>query len=78
VPAAMEPKVHELWRRRVLARGRVTRNERGQAIRISIEGFELLPEDDRARAPVDELLGIDQDWTGGQDVDEYVREARRA
>jgi hypothetical protein len=77
VPASMEHEVHELWRRRVLARGRVTRNERGQAVRINIEGFELLPEDDGGRAPVDELFGIDPDWTGGQDVDEYVREARR-
>ena len=78
VPAAMESQVHELWRRRVLARGRVTRNGRGQVVRINIEGFELLPEDGGARVPVDELLGIDQDWIGGQDVDEYVREARRA
>ena len=78
IPAAMEPQVHLLWRHRVLARGRVTRNERGQAVRISIEDFEQLAEDDSARAPVDELLGIDPDWTGGQDVDQYVREARRA
>ncbi|MGH3405889.1 MAG: hypothetical protein ACRDRJ_25840 [Streptosporangiaceae bacterium] len=78
VPAAMESQVHQLWRRRVLARGRVTRNGRGQIVRINVEGFELLPEDDRARASVDELCGIDQDWIDGQDVDEYVREARRA
>jgi hypothetical protein len=78
VPSAMEPEVQQLWRRRVLARGRVTRNKRGQAVRIDIEAFELLPQDDRDRAPVDELLGIDPDWIGGQDVDEYVREARRA
>ena len=78
VPAAMESQVHELWRRRVLARGRVTRNGRGQIVRISIEGFELLPEDDSARVSVDELLGADPGWIGGQDVDEYVREARRA
>ena len=78
VPASMEPHVHELWRHRVLARGRVTRNARGQAVRIRIEGFELLPEDDSARASVDDVLGIDRNWTGGQDVDEYVREARRA
>jgi hypothetical protein len=78
MPAAMEPEAHELWRHRVLARGQVTRNERGQAVRINIEGFERLPEDDHARAPVEDLLGIDRDWTGGQNVDEYVREARRA
>jgi hypothetical protein len=78
VPAVMESQVHELWRRRVLARGRVTRNGRGQIVRISIDGFELLPEDDSARAPVEKLLGIDHDWTDGQTVDEYVREARRA
>jgi hypothetical protein len=77
LPAAMEPAVHELWRHRVLARGRVTRNERGQPVRINIDGFELLPEDDGARAPVDQLLGLDRDWIAGQPVDEYVREARR-
>jgi hypothetical protein len=78
MPSAMEPEAHELWRHRVLATGRVTRNERGQPVRINIEGFERLPEDDSTRAPVRELLGIDPGWLGGQDVDEYVREARRA
>jgi hypothetical protein len=77
IPAAMEPEVRKLWRRRVLAIGQVMRNERGQPVRISIESFEQLPEDDSARAPVDQLLGIDRDWTSGQSVDEYVREARR-
>jgi hypothetical protein len=78
VPAAMEPQVQALWRRRVLAHGSVTRNERGQIVRIRIERFELLPENDDERAPVSELLGIDRSWTGAQSVDEYVREARRA
>lgn len=78
MPAEMEPEVRELWRRRVLARGRITRNKRGQAVRIRIEAFELLPEDDSYRASVNELLGADPDWLGGQDVHEYVREARRA
>lgn len=29
------------------------------------------------RASVDDLLGADPDWPGGQDVDDYIREARR-
>ncbi len=78
VRAAMEHQVQALWRRRVLAHGSVTRNERGQVVRIKIDRFELLPQDDSERASVGELLGIDRDWTGGQSVDEYVREARRA
>jgi hypothetical protein len=77
LPAEMEPQIHGLWRRRVLATGLVTRNERGQAVRIKIDGFELLPEDDRGRASVDELFGMAPDWIDGQNVDEYVREARR-
>jgi hypothetical protein len=78
LPASMEHQVHNLWLTRVLAKGQVTRNERGQAVRINIEDFETLPVDDRNRVATDELLGIDRDWTNGKSVDEYVREARRA
>jgi hypothetical protein len=78
IPAAMEQEVQKLWRHRVLAYGQVTRNGRGQPIRIKIERFELLPEDDSERVSVDELLGIDPHWTGDQSVDEYVQGARRA
>jgi hypothetical protein len=74
----MEDEVHRYWRRRVLAIGKVTRNERGQVVRIAIERFESLPENDNERAPVSELLGIDPDWLAGQNVDDYVREVRRA
>jgi hypothetical protein len=58
VPASMESEVQKLWRHRVLAHGFVTRNSRGQPIRIRIERFELLPEDDSERASVNELLGL--------------------
>ena len=78
LPMWMEDEAKGYWRHRVLAVGQVTRNERGQVVRISIERFEPLPESDEARAPVRELLGIDPDWLGGQSVDEYIREARRA
>lgn len=33
--------------------------------------------DQQGRAPVEDLLGADPDRLGGQDVDTYIREARR-
>lgn len=78
VPADMEEQAKGYWLKRVLARGRVTRNERGQAVRIQINHLELLPQDDSGRAAVSDLLGADPGWLGGQAVDDYLREARRA
>ncbi len=75
---AMEAEVHRLWGHRVLAFGQVTRNDRGQAVRITIERFAELPENDDDRASARDLLGISPEWIGDQSVDEYVREARRA
>jgi hypothetical protein len=33
--------------------------------------------DEQGRAPVEDLLGADPDYLGGQSVDDYIREARR-
>lgn len=75
--ADMAEEAHDLyWRKRVIAKGEVTRNRRGQAVRMEIEELEEFGE--RGRASVDDLLGIAPDWLGGQDVDEYIEEARRA
>ncbi|MFC0861898.1 hypothetical protein ACFHYQ_06280 [Sphaerimonospora cavernae] len=74
----MQETVEKFWRHRVLARGMVTRNERGQVVRIQIEHLEGLPEDDSSRAPVSHVLESDPEWLGGQSVDDYLREARRA
>ncbi|WP_242892384.1 hypothetical protein [Actinomadura litoris] len=79
LPADKAAEVHDhFWRTRVLARGQVTRNDRGQTISISIEHLEQLPGEPDQRAPLEEILGADPDWLGGQNVDEYLREARRA
>lgn len=79
LPSEMADEAHDrYWRRRVLASGRVKRNDSGQAVRIKIDGLELLPEDDNERAPVADLIGSDPDWLDGQSVDEYIREVRRA
>ncbi|MEU8804776.1 hypothetical protein [Spirillospora sp. NPDC048819] len=79
ISADMADEAHDkFWRRRVLASGRILRNERGQAVRIKIDNLELLPEDDLRRASVNDVLGADDDWLGGQAVDDYIREARRA
>lgn len=79
IPADMADVAHEtFWRRRVLAIGKISRNGQGQPVRIKIERLELLPDDDSGRASPDELLGAAPDWLGGQAVDDYIREARRA
>ncbi|MEU9884851.1 hypothetical protein [Sphaerisporangium sp. NPDC051011] len=74
----MEAAMQRFWRQRVLARGLITRNKRGQIVRIRIDHIEPLPQDDDKRAAVSELLGADPDWLGGQDVDAYLHEERRA
>ncbi|SFJ57507.1 hypothetical protein SAMN05216275_11039 [Streptosporangium canum] len=78
LPAEMQTVVESMWRKRVLARGTIWRNDRGQVVKIEIEHLELLPEEPEALAPVSELLGIAPDWLGGQSVDDYIREVRRA
>ncbi|WP_433367945.1 hypothetical protein [Streptosporangium sp. CA-115845] len=73
LPAEMQTVVESMWRRRVLARGTVWRNDRGQVIKIDIEHLEPLPEEPTTPAPVSELLGIAPDWLGGQSVDGCAR-----
>lgn len=65
------------WGHRVTVRGRITRNARGQAFRISITDLELLPDDDSGRPTTADLLGADPNWTGGLSVDEFMAQARR-
>lgn len=73
----LRDKVHAAWGHRVTVRGRITRNARGQAFRITIADLELLPEDDSGRPSTAALLGADPDWTGGLSVDEFMDRARR-
>lgn len=62
---------------RVRALGLVTRNKRGQVLRVDIERVEPLPDD--AGAPsVDDLVGIAPWYTGGQSTDAYLRSVRGA
>lgn len=65
------------WGHRVTVRGRITRNARGQAIRIAISDLELMPDDDSGRPSTADLLGADPEWTGGLSVDEFMNRARR-
>lgn len=78
VPESLEEGLRVLWRHRVLAGGKVTRNERGQALRIDVEHLEALPDDDLGRPRTEQVLGVDRDWLGGRAVDEYLREVRGA
>lgn len=62
---------------RVRALGLLTRNKRGQALRVDIERVEPLP--DEAGAPsVDELAGIAPWYTGDQSTEAYLRSVRGA
>ncbi len=70
--------MRDAWGHRVALLGRVTRNDRGQAVRIDANSIERLPEDSSGRPSTASLLGASPDWLGGRDVDDYIREARRA
>lgn len=62
---------------RVRALGQVTRNHRGQILRVDIDRVEVLT--DLPDVPlVDELAGIAPWYTGEQSTDDYVRSVRGA
>ncbi|MEV4747570.1 hypothetical protein AB0K21_14440 [Streptosporangium sp. NPDC049248] len=46
-------------------------------VKIDIEPLEPFPEEPVTPALVAELLGIAPDWLDGQNVDDYIRDARR-
>lgn len=73
----MSDTLRNSWGHRVTVRGRITRNARGQAFRISITDLERLPDDDSGRPSTSALLGVDPDWAGGLTVDEFMDGARR-
>jgi hypothetical protein len=62
---------------RVLVGGPLTRNEVGQVIRIELVDLEILADDFRVPT-VDDILGIDAQWTGGLSTDEYLERVRGA
>lgn len=76
IAESMAEDLRLLWRHRVLAGGKVRRNQRGQVIRIEIDRIERMPEDNSGRPDTDDLLGVAPNWLGGQDVDEYLRRLR--
>nr|WP_218681144.1 hypothetical protein [Rhodococcus qingshengii] len=77
-PESMEEQIRELFGHRVLAGGIVTRNERGQAIRIEMKRLEQIENGASGRPSTDELLGIAPDWLGNLSVDEYIAGVRGA
>ena len=62
---------------RVRALGDITRNRRGQILRVAIERIELLPGVPVVPS-VDELVGIAAWYTGDQSTEEYLRSVRGA
>lgn len=77
VSGKLSDTLRKSWGHRVTVRGRITRNARGQAIRVAITGLELLPDDDSGRPSTAELLGADPEWTGGLSVGDFMDRARR-
>lgn len=69
--------MREALGRRVRALGEITRNRRGQILRVAIERIELLP-DVPAVPSVDDLVGIASWYTGDQSTEEYLRSVRGA
>lgn len=63
--------------RRVRAFGEVTRNPRGQILRVDVDRVELLPEP-RDVPSVDDLVGIAPWYTGEQSTDNFLRSVRGA
>jgi hypothetical protein len=78
VPEAMAEELRDAWRHRVVLRGKVRRNSRGQAIRIDVDAIERLPPGDSSRPDPAKLLGVGADWLDGLTVDDFVREVRDA
>jgi hypothetical protein len=63
--------------RRVIASGRVFRNMAGDAIRVRLRSITPLP--DNADLPgVDEIVGLDPEFTGDMTTEEYMRHLRDA
>jgi hypothetical protein len=65
------------WGHRVAASGPLTRNERGQVVKMEIHRIERVPEDNLGRPNTDDLLGISPNWTGDMSTAEFLRQARR-
>jgi len=76
VPERMAEVLRDAWRHRVLLTGKVRRNAYGQAIRIDVDGLELLPEGNSGRPSVEAVLGAGADWLDGMDVDTFMDEVR--
>jgi hypothetical protein len=77
IPAERVDEVAGAFGHRVLVGGPLTRNELGQVIRIEL--VDLLVQPDDFRVPtVDEILGIDPNWTGELTTDEYLARVRGA
>ncbi|MDI3195427.1 hypothetical protein QK290_13480 [Pseudarthrobacter sp. AL07] len=66
------------WNHRVLVGGLITRNGRGQALKIEIDQLERLPENDLGMPSPAELLGIAPTWLNGENVDDYMGSIRGA
>jgi hypothetical protein len=77
-PLAMADQLRPAWPGRVTVRGRITRNARGQAVKISISDVERLPSDDSGVPSTRDLLGVAPDWTGGLSVEEFLARRNRA
>ena len=77
IPATRIDEVTSAFGHKVLVGGPLTRNELGQVIHIELVDLEVQPDDFRVPT-VDEILGIDPEWTGGLSIDDYLARVRGA
>lgn len=77
VPSERTDALKALWNSRVLVGGPLKRNERGQAVSMTLEYLESYSGYDDVRLDASSLCGIAPDWTDGMDPIDWVRAIRR-
>ena len=71
----MKQKVIDALGRRVYATGEIKRDSSGRPKEIMVQDFEVLPED-KDLPKLEDIYGIDPDFTGGSSPEEYLRRLR--
>lgn len=73
---SLTEELRQAWRHRVRLGGKIKRNARGQAIQITVDQIERLPEDNRGRPRTSDLLGAAPDWIDGRTTEQWLEEVR--
>ena len=71
----MKPKVLKALEKRVYAIGELERDQKGEVKSIVVEDFEIVP-DDKEIPKLEDIYGIDPNFTDGLSVEEFLRKLR--